>query len=539
MARKISDQYNEIFKYVGEKFTLYKLNYAHYQRLHKDDVRKKLFDKFLNENLPIENSKDEEFKDKINELNNNPTLKKEDKITDSESFFKLGEKLFAKKDNKAKKAKPIRYEKGDDMPKTSIMAVAKGIYKNIPKGALLASSVSIAAFIGTRMLGAYAGWPMAAMLATANVTLLIPHAVILSYCGIRFFVNRVKDGSFKNWIQKIKNKRIEKRIQKSDSKVEIKTKEKNEPLPSFDRTSEEFAPLPDDYKKVTPTEIPPVPVFEKPVKNEINDEKIQEEPMSIAAEDENVIESEFVDNKSPLMLQSGEGIDYSAYDTTNGRRMGKENPILENKTPIVTPIVEEKTNSTLENKTQIVMSSLENEFDDGMDYYGNKVYDNKYRDTKFDENPINNEEYDIYGNVVSQPVKPKINTNYDENPINNIEYDMYGNSIYFARNDNEKTVVGKHNSGVVEEENKNHIAKNKQNGKTIKELKRLRQKFVEKKDMETVKKIDEILKTNAKVYGHTTTINEKNKQLEELKNDLIRQKLELENIIEKDNSKGK
>ena len=55
---KLKDQYNEIFNYVGEKFGLSKLTYETYLGLNKDDVRKKRFDNFIANNLPIDKAMD-------------------------------------------------------------------------------------------------------------------------------------------------------------------------------------------------------------------------------------------------------------------------------------------------------------------------------------------------------------------------------------------------------------------------------------------------------------------------------------------------
>ena len=364
MNNKLKDQYNEIFRYLGEKFGLPKLTFEHYQRLNKDDVRKYKMDKYIHENLPIEKSEDEELKSKVNGLNDN--LRKEDKITDSASFFNLGEKMYPTKDNNTKKESSKNEVKKEN--KSSKKNVFKAIMKNIPKGALLTSAISIASFIGTRMLGTYAGWPMATMIGTANLTLLIPHAVILTYVGARFIKNRIKDGSFKRLIQKLKNNFNKNEKNNNNSKTNIK--EKTAPIPeSFikgnddvideysdvpdfeNKPLEENSNIPDFENKEKTSEEPQIPVFEKPVRNntddydenvdyddEVFDTEVTDsinnddtnEPVNEETRKMEPIETTFVDKEEPETTEE--------FDE-------KENPVENNESEVVNETSEQSLNN--------------------------------------------------------------------------------------------------------------------------------------------------------------------------------------------------
>lgn len=326
MAKRLNEQYNDIFKYVGEKFGLSKLTYETYKGLHETDVRKKRFDEFIENNFPIEKATDSEFINKIKELNENPLLKKEDRIENNKSFYGLGDILYpAEKkeetqktttvsslteEKKSKKRKKNIIDKNSNN-KVSKWQKVKNFFGDIPEGLIKASAWSSGAFLFTRILGWNAGWPFATMALTANITLAIP-AVFAGYCGYKLIKNGIKNGTFKKWGQKIKSLFATKTDTKENSKEETKG---YEPIPTnFEDLDRELFGMEEPFETVSEnTEIEPfpkefetepsVPVFEKP--------KME---------------------KNTYLLPSGDEIDYSKYnhsndEKTSDKRVEKKNPI--------------------------------------------------------------------------------------------------------------------------------------------------------------------------------------------------------------------
>ena len=309
MAKKINEQYDEIFKIVGEKVGFRNFNYKDYLNLKEkksDDTRLKNFDKYIEENLPFKESTDEDFIGSINILNNG--LREEDKVTDSKSFFKVGD-LIPKKDEERKASKPLPTK--TEVKKEKKTSLFKRITKNIPAGAIGASVVSVGLSALTLMLGSYAGWPAAAMLGTFNVTFVIPQAIILSYVGIKYLSKKIKDGSIKRWFENRKNKKLEREMEKIKVKEEEIEKVSSELFPStesFDdvvrkSSKEEMSdvasePLPDSFKFV-----PPVPVLEKPKEEEKIDDELEDsvdkESVDSGSKDETTIPDDVEKEETP------------------------------------------------------------------------------------------------------------------------------------------------------------------------------------------------------------------------------------------------
>ena len=252
MAR-LTDKYDEIFKYVGEKFGLTKLTYETYRKLPKGDTRRKNFDAFIEDNLPIEKSKDEEFKTKIKELNDTYLMKK-DWIQDSKSFFKLGGELHPEETKTETSERPVpvsgsskkepesRTYKRDNI---SGWKKIKRFFGDMPEDFITASAWSSAAFLLTRFLGWNANWPFITMVWTANITLAIP-AVFAAYCSYKLVEIGIKNGTFKRWGQAIKSKIFTKR--------NIKEIEK-EPLPKVVDISKELDKIEEQINEIAKTEL--------------------------------------------------------------------------------------------------------------------------------------------------------------------------------------------------------------------------------------------------------------------------------------------
>lgn len=343
MAKKINEQYDEIFKIVGDKVGFRNFNYKDYLNLKEkksDDTRLKNFDKYIEENLPFKEATDEEFKDSMNILNNG--LREEDKVTDSKSFFKVGD-LIPKKDEERKASKPSPTK--TEVRKEKKISLFKRITQNIPAGAIGASVASVGLSALTLMLGSYAGWPAAAMLGTFNLTFVIPQAIILSYVGIKYLSKKIKDGSVKRWFENRKSKKLERELEKTKAKEKEFEKVSSELFP----TTKDFAdvvresskeetsgvasePLPESFKFV-----PPVPVLEKPKKEEkiddvskdsIETEFVDKEPIDSGSEEETTTPDDVKKEETP----SGE-----IEETTTDKVETEETFELKDDAPVRTP----------------------------------------------------------------------------------------------------------------------------------------------------------------------------------------------------------
>ena len=112
IEKEIRDKYNEVFKIIGERVGLSKLTYETYMGLRDGDTRKNKFRSILEDEL--KNRKSADVSACIDTINKD--VKREDKIDDKiDSFFKLGEKIYPKKEEKVVTPPPARlFETTDD-----------------------------------------------------------------------------------------------------------------------------------------------------------------------------------------------------------------------------------------------------------------------------------------------------------------------------------------------------------------------------------------------------------------------------------------
>lgn len=112
IEREIRDKYNEVFKIIGERVGLSKLTYETYMGLRDGDTRKNKFRSILEDEL--KNRKSADVSACIDTINKD--VKREDKIDDKiDSFFKLGEKIYPKKEEKITPPTPDRlFEVNDE-----------------------------------------------------------------------------------------------------------------------------------------------------------------------------------------------------------------------------------------------------------------------------------------------------------------------------------------------------------------------------------------------------------------------------------------
>lgn len=300
---KLKDQYNEIFDYVGKKFGLSKLTYETYLGLNKDDVRKKHFDDFIANNLPIDKAMDKGFSDLVTKLNGDPNLSREDRIDDVKSFNGLGEKLYpTKKENNEEAPKTSfikdtkKKNKKDKKQKISIMSGIRTVYNAIAVGA----NIIAFSFIGGGVVsGILLGLPSATIISTAVPFLWVPAITIgipVAINAIKFAVKNIRSGNAKKWFKSIGKKLgLSKEIKSNEREVQNELEQNN--------VVENQVYFPDETivqdTALVPTEEAKTVV---PNKNNLPEESYTEKLNKV------------IGSSNQMLLPSGEGIDYSAYN---------------------------------------------------------------------------------------------------------------------------------------------------------------------------------------------------------------------------------
>ena len=113
IEKEIKEKYNEVFKIIGEKVGLRKLTYETYLGLNENDTRRKSVNRLLEKTLRLRD--DTDVCACIDTINKD--VKREDRIDKIDSFLKLGEKLYPKKEEKEEIVPPTPdrlFEVNDD-----------------------------------------------------------------------------------------------------------------------------------------------------------------------------------------------------------------------------------------------------------------------------------------------------------------------------------------------------------------------------------------------------------------------------------------
>ena len=264
---EIRSEYENIFAEVGNEVGLIKFKYKDYLNMSKDDVRVKNFQNKIEEKLKNEN--DANFLRRIDAIN--ALVKRDDKIEDKESFFKLGTNLYKQvvNDVEPEVQKPVapkfesveeevseyddenefesiddevsEYEDNNKFNLKGILAKIKNISKKTFK--------TIGGAVSKFMIGLSVASLVAMFIILGNfgtfmpIGLLIP-GITAGYYLVKADIKKVRKYLKKNNIklnelfknkdknkeefEKVKGKDIEKAIEKNIEKVDEKDIEKDE-----------------------------------------------------------------------------------------------------------------------------------------------------------------------------------------------------------------------------------------------------------------------------------------------------------------------
>ena len=305
------NDYNNLIKYVGEKCkytdsvtfeetNFKKLNYKGYLGLAKNPYKKNLFDRKLSELF----EKDTSFRIKINKFNSKYE-KSGLKIKNSDDFFLVGERLMKGNSKTNTSETKVDTENNEKVKKASevkkqipFTKKVRNFFKKMPRGLRNANAISLA-LLG--LLISIGGAP-----SLITIAAVLPVGTSLFYAG-RAIIKSYKSGKIRNWLNKRHN---------------------NEPVSNWE-------PLPSDMtdaKKenmvpVFPKAMPKVAKFSEPKKYRLKTDTNGYNPETDVPEFKNPRAEE---NREPLALTSGEGIDYSQYKTPRESRIEKLNERIAN-----------------------------------------------------------------------------------------------------------------------------------------------------------------------------------------------------------------
>ena len=217
IEKEIKEKYNEVFKIIGEKVGLRKLTYETYLGLNENDTRRKSVNRLLEKTLRLRD--DTDVCACIDTINKD--VKREDRIDKIDSFLKLGEKLYPKKEEKEEIVPPTPdrlFEVKDNEIKidTKNQSKLKKFVKGFGETILATLNVSCLTIAGAATL---AGILIHVPVTPGFLAIMLAAPVITySYKGYKKLQKYLEKRNKKNKKTEEKNEKIEEKENEEENK---------------------------------------------------------------------------------------------------------------------------------------------------------------------------------------------------------------------------------------------------------------------------------------------------------------------------------
>jgi len=446
MANRLVDQYKEIFNYLGDKLIADRsFSYEKYLRMDNDDSRKRKINSFLKSNLPLDKSKDEEFKNKINVLNS--SLYRENRINKFEDFIKLGDMLypelrkeetrpmpapvvpsdsepvdeddlFEEKDKEELEEKEEKKEEKKDSKKNTkskrtLIGDIKNFLLSIPGGLVKANIASLGLLGGSLALGSYLGFPAATM-STIGIMFGALPAVSLAALAVASGVKIYKRIKLNRMLKGLtKKEKTEALALGRNLAHELGKDIKPQPLPGLEEELEEDThsmPLPSDEEEKDDEPLIPESLEDSEISETENVDDVSDNPE---------IESEEDDIEVNLPWEDGSEIHDGLENIDNENKPAENKPVSKPETFGESGQTKEERIKDLLWRVNLLKDGIEKDTPENraialrlIEQYTNELRKLGYNIPEFDREELNKK--------IIEATKNRMNVTPDEKPVVNI-----------------------------------------------------------------------------------------------------------------------